>query len=71
MVEVPSDTNCQLAPQQGGMSCAEVRLEARLVPPESGVPMLSPQECAARQAVYVQGRTAWKVEVAALYGDAG
>jgi hypothetical protein len=71
MVEVPSDTNCQLAPQQGGMSCADARGAARLVPPESGVPMLSPQECVARQAVYAQGRVAWKAEVAALYGIAG
>jgi hypothetical protein len=71
MVEYSDDTNCQLAPQQGGMSCAEVRLEARLVPPESGVPMLSPQECAARQGEYARQRDAWRGEVAALYGNAG
>jgi hypothetical protein len=70
MVEVPSDTSCQLAPQQGGLSCAEVRIEARLVPDAPKV-MLSRGECAARQAVYAQGRDAWRKEVAALYGNAG
>jgi hypothetical protein len=71
MVEVSSDTSCQLAPQQGGMSCADARGAARLVPDAPKIPMLSRGDCAALQGEYARLRDAWRGEVAALYGNAG